>query len=285
MTPRFDTVTIIGVGLLGGSLGLAVKARGLARVVRGVGRRQVSLDKALAVGAIDEVHLDASEASAGADLIVVCTPAALVPAKLDEIRPVCSASAVVTDVASTKGLICAHARDTWPRPARFVGSHPMAGSEKFGPEHAKPTLYDGSVTFVERGGHLAPDAVETVHGFWRAMGSTIVEVDPAAHDILIARTSHVPHVLAACLARLVASETGVRPYIGAGFRDMTRIAAGRPEIWRDICLTNRDAIVAGIDAFAADLAEIREKIAAGDAEALIESFGSGVQARREVVDG
>ncbi len=235
------------------------------------------------MGAIDEAYLDAREASAGADLIVVCTPAGLVRAKLDEIRPVCSEGTVVTDVASTKGEICAHAQKTWPKPLRFVGSHPMAGSEKFGPEHAAANLYAGSVTIVTLGEDLAPDARQVVRDFWRGVGAAVIEIDPVRHDVLMARTSHVPHVLSACLARLAVGQGDVRPLVGSGFRDMTRIAAGRPEIWRDICLTNRDAILAGIDALIDDLAAVRDMIAASAPDSLEEFFRLGWEARREVL--
>jgi len=283
MTPHFGTVTVIGTGLLGGSLGLALKARGLAGTVRGVGHRQSSLDQARAVGAIDEAFLDARAACADADLVVVCTPAALVPAKLDEIRPVCAPNAAVTDVASTKGLICAHAHRTWPQPRRFVGSHPMAGSEKFGPDHADADLYAGAVVVVEHGDQLAPDVQDTVRGLWTAVGANVVEIDPARHDALVARSSHVPHVLAACLARLAAGQGDMRALVGTGLRDMTRVAAGRPELWRDICLTNADAILDALDALTEDLARVREAIANRAAEPLTDFFEAGRQARREVL--
>ncbi|MCL4692724.1 MAG: prephenate dehydrogenase/arogenate dehydrogenase family protein, partial [Candidatus Hydrogenedentes bacterium] len=134
MNPNFGTVTIVGVGLLGGSLGLALKERGLCRTVRGVGHRQVSLDAALARHAIDEASLNLAAAAADTELIVICTPAGLVPETLDQIRRASLPSAIITDVASTKGTICAHADQVWPGRRRFIGSHPMAGSEKFGPE-------------------------------------------------------------------------------------------------------------------------------------------------------
>jgi len=284
MKPRFDTVAIIGVGLLGGSLGLALKARGLARYVRGAGRRRTSLDRALEVGAIDTAFLDTGQACTDADLIVVCTPAALVLPKLDEIRAVCPAHAVVTDVASTKSDICAHAARTWPQPRRFVGSHPMAGSEKFGPEHADPGLYDGAVTLLEQAADLAPDAREAVADLWRSLGATVIDVPPARHDALVARSSHVPHVVAACLAQLAVGHEDIGPFLGPGFRDMTRIAAGRPAIWRDICLTNRDALLAGMDDLMARLAEARDLVDGAVPDALDAFFAAGRDARKEALD-
>ncbi len=194
MNPNFGTVTIVGVGLLGGSLGLALKERGLSRLVRGVGHRQVSLDAALARKAIDEAFLDLPPALKDADLVVICTPAGLVPETLDRIRRATSSSAAITDVASTKAAICAHADQCWPGRRRFVGSHPMAGSEKFGPEHATADLYEGCVTILEPLAGQDPDAHETVRRLWSAVGASIVELDPGtARHTCGANQPHPPH--------------------------------------------------------------------------------------------
>lgn len=283
MTPPFETITIIGVGLLGGSLGLALKARGLAKTIRGVGHRRSSLEKALAVAAVDTISLDAREATEGAQVVVIGTPAGLVPQKLDEILPACSPDTVVTDVASTKAVICAHAEATWPRPLRFVGSHPMAGSEKFGPEYADADLYSSSVVVVASTPSLADDARETVHLLWRSVGARVVELDPGIHDIQVARTSHIPHILAACTAELAASAGDVGPLIGNGFRDTTRIAAGRPELWRDICLTNRGAILEGLETLGEQLEQLQRMIEERSSEALEAFFRSAREARSKAL--
>ncbi len=283
MNRHFDTVTIIGVGLLGGSLGLALKARGLAATIRGVGHRQASLDEARAVGVVDETYFDAREATEGADLVVICTPAAAVPQKMAEILPACSNTTVVTDVASTKATICACADRTWPKPLRFVGSHPMAGSEKFGPGHAEPELYEGCVTIVATAENQAPDAREVVCDLWRAVGAEVIEVDPERHDAVVARTSHIPHILAACIAELAARAGDVPPFVGQGFRDVTRVAAGRPAIWRDICLTNREAILQGLEEMERQLGAVRRMVADGSAEDLDEFFRSARAARSKAL--
>lgn len=284
MNPHFDRVVLIGPGLLGASLGLALKSRGMAKCVVGVGRRQTSLDTALLVGAIDEATLEAKPAVAGADLVVVATPAGLVAPMLDEIREVCPSHAVVTDIASTKRVICAHAQATWPRPRRFVGSHPMAGSEKYGPEHSRPDFYNGTMCLVEDGEGLDPGARETVCEMWTAVGARVVAVNPAEHDALLARTSHIPHVLASALAPLAVRGGDVRLMIGNAFRDMTRIAASRPELWRDICLTNKDAVLAGLREFQRDLGEFVERLEAEDGRALDEFFQQGVESRQKALD-
>jgi prephenate dehydrogenase len=283
VSARFETVTIIGVGLLGSSLGLAMKARSLAGTIRGVGHRQESLDKALAVGAVDEVAFDAREASREAALVVICTPAALVPPMLDEIRPVCAADTIVTDVASTKAAIANHARETWPAPLRVVASHPMAGSEKFGPEYGRPDFYEGTVTIVEPLTTHAPDAHAAVCALWQAVGSTLVEIPPPTHDALLARTSHIPHVVAACLSVLADRLGDVRAVAGKGFSDVTRVAAGRPELWRDICLTNDHAIAEGLGELIAGLDTVRRHISDGAGDELAQFFDAAARARARVV--
>jgi len=283
--PRFDTVTIVGVGLLGGSLGLALKKSNLASRVLGVGHRPETLNTALQRGAIDQTFASCVDAVPQSDLIVLCTPAAKVPAYLDTIRPLCRKGAVVTDVASTKRDICAHVRKAWSAPYRFVGSHPMAGSEKFGPEHATATLYDGSVCFVEAMNGHAPDAHAAVVDLWKSIGAQVVSIDPAAHDVLAARTSHVPHIVASALARLTARDgDALRAFVGGGFRDTTRIAEGRPELWRDISLTNADAILGVLRELQADLAAFSDALGQKDVAILEKYFTEGRDARRRMLD-
>ena len=284
MGVHFDQVTIIGAGLLGASLGLALKERDLAARVVGLGRRETSLMEAVNRGAIDEGFTELEPAIVGADLIVICTQASLVPAYLLNIRPFCSPDTVVTDVASTKSAICEHARDTWPSPTRFVGSHPMAGSEKYGPEHASADLYEGAVCFVEKAGdHMDREALDTVIALWEAVGSKVYEVDPRLHDELVARTSHIPHLVAAALAQNLEFQGEVGLFVGNGFRDTTRIAEGRPEIWRDICLTNPEAITEGLDELIETLQEISEAIAEGNAEAVEKFLEAGQAARKRAL--
>ncbi len=283
MTPHFERVAIAGVGLLGASLGLALKARGMAGRIVGVGRRQSTLDKALAAGAVDSVSLDISAAS-DADLILLAPPAGLVIPMLDELRGLCKPSAIVTDVASTKAAICAHADATWAAPRRFVGSHPMAGSEKYGPEHGRADFYEGSVCLLETGEHLEPQARATVAALWQAVGARVVDVQPASHDLFLAYTSHIPHVVSAAMASLALEQGDVRPMIGNAFRDMTRIAASRPEVWRDICLTNKAAVLEGLQAYLRELGRFSELLASGNTDGLEAFFRAGNEARNRAVE-
>lgn len=282
--PHFEKVTLIGVGLLGGSLGLAMKKRRMAGQIAGVGHRKHSLDAALAKGAIDTAYLDAREPVTDADLVVICTPAARVNAYLDQIRPLCRPSTVITDVASTKSLICRHAAATWPHPLRFIGSHPMAGSEKFGVQHARPDLYEGCVTIVENCAHLDGDARRLVADLWESVGARVVSLHPDIHDELAARSSHMPHVIAACIARVAAKHEDVGPLAGPGFRDVTRIAAGRPEVWRDICITNQKPTLNALEELEAEIDLFRQALRSGDAQQIEDWFKAGGDARREVLE-
>lgn len=281
---HFDTVTVVGVGLLGGSLGLALKQRGIAGRVLGVGRRQSSLDAALRVGAIDTGILDLTKEAATADLIVLALPAAQAIECLDILRERIGPNTVVTDVVSTKGTLCAHAKATWPAPLRFIGSHPMAGSEKWGPEYADAALYEGAVTFVAQGAHLDAQARASVCELWTSLGSAVVDIDPEQHDRLVAATSHVPHIVASAVAQGLPADDSVRAAVGPGFRDTTRVAEGRPELWRDICLTNRAAVEGELGRLQARLQEFSDALAAGDGAALDAFFERGREARKRALD-
>ena len=283
MDPIFDRAVIVGAGLLGASLGLVMQATGAARHVVGVGRRQSSLDKALAVGAIHEGSLDLAAALAEADLVVVATPANTAIQTLDAIHADCPSRAVVIDVASTKAAICAHAAAKWPTPRRFIGCHPMAGSEKTGPEYATASLYRDTVCLIENSDDLDPDALGQVRMLWERAGARVVPIDAAQHDVLLARTSHVPHILSTILATAAGDKDATCDLIGNGFRDMTRVAAGSPEMWRDIALTNDIAIREGLEAVRGYVDTFIAALESGDSEALTTLFQRGKDAREKVV--
>ena len=160
----------------------------------------------------------------------------------------------------------------------------MAGSEKFGPEHAKADLYEGAITFVEANDGHDEDAYTKIIQLWEAVGSEVVVIDPAAHDQWVARTSHIPHVAASALAQLINNPSEAAPFIGKGFKDTTRVAEGRPEIWRDICLTNPQAIAKGLRELSNNLNAVADAIDAQNSEKLDDFFERGVQARRESLD-
>jgi prephenate dehydrogenase len=284
MTIRVEQAAIIGVGLLGASLGLALKQRGLAGHIVGVGRSHESLGTALKRGAIDDAALNVSEGVSEADLICIATPAGAVTATLDAVIAASPAHAVVFDVASTKKNICDHARTHCPLPRRFAGCHPMAGSEKSGPAHAFPNLYAGATCLVERDDTIAPDARDQVCALWRAVGSRVVDIDPAGHDVLLAATSHAPHVAAAILARIASDSGATGDFIGNGFRDVTRVAASRAELWRDICMENREALCYSLGEMRRQIALVESLLTSGNTVALEEFFEAAADARRRITE-
>jgi prephenate dehydrogenase len=260
--PRFNVLTIVGVGLIGGSIGLAAKQRGIARIVRGLGRRQASLDRAVKAGAIDEAHLDPQTAVHNADLIVYCTPVDQIAEQAMRYAAWCKPNALVTDAGSTKGTIVAAVDRAAPPNLDFVGSHPLAGSEKRGPDHADAELFEGRWTVVTPTPRTNPDALAKVKDFWTALGSRVKEMTPGDHDLALAMTSHVPHLVAAALAGSLPGD--VHDLAATGFRDTTRIAAGDPALWTAIFEHNRDAVLSALAAVQNNLDAFRKALTERD---------------------
>lgn len=283
MSIGFERITIIGVGLLGASLGLALKKRGSTATITGVGRRNNSLDTALQLGAVDTASLDPLTASLEADLVVIATPVQQVIPLLDLLAPRLSPHCLVMDVASVKKDICAHARRLFPAPRRFVGCHPMAGSEKSGPEHGKAELYDGTVCLMEQSDDLSEETRAAARTFWEFVGTRVVEVDPGQHDDFLARTSHLPHVAAAAVAQIVHDSGAGRSMIGQGFMDVTRIAASKAEIWRDISLSNRQALLGAIRELRNSLDDFEASLEKSDADQVEAFFANAAEARHKVI--
>jgi len=282
------TLVVYGVGLLGGSLGLAAKQGRIAERVLGIGRNADRLKRAQALGAIDEFATEFDVIGPDCQMAVVCTPVGLVPKIVIELAGRLPQGAVITDVGSTKGKIVHEVAQRLPADGavRFVGSHPMAGSEKTGVESARTDLYQGAACLVTPLDSTPPESLERVEAFWKALKARVIRLRPEEHDLLVATASHVPHLAAAALARLLGSEGGRRPavydVIGEGFRDSTRIAAGDPGMWRDICLNNREAIVQALDGFIRHLQEIRSAVAAEDAPAIEKQLAEGQAVRRRI---
>jgi len=271
-------VTIIGVGLLGGSAGLAIKAADPRVRIAGVGRRASSLDAALQVGAIDTAHLDAAAAVAKADLVILATPVAAFAAHLRTVAPHLPGGATVTDVGSTKAGVVRTAEGILGRGGPFVGSHPMAGSEQKGVRASRADLFTGATCILTPTPATPAGVVRRVRAFWRWLGMRTVEMTPAAHDRALARVSHLPHVLASLLMML--PRTADLDVAATGFRDTTRLASGDPEMWRDILTTNRRPILDAIDKLGKDLEVLRDCVDRGDAPG-IEKFLTAAKRRRD----
>jgi prephenate dehydrogenase len=273
---HFHKVALIGVGLLGGSIGLALRQRRLADACLGFVRREASVAECGRLGVVDRAATDLRVVVQDADLIIFCTPIAQMRAMAEQCLPVLKAGALVTDVGSVKGSVVAELEPLFSRAgACFVGSHPMAGAEKTGPAAARANLFEGAVCVVTPSSKSPAAAVQQVEAFWTALGGRSLRLTPDQHDSLVARSSHLPHVVAAELANYVLSPAhpAEQPALCAtGFRDTTRIASGSPEMWRDIALGNRKHLARALGVFIEDLQEFQLALERGDTAAVDEFF-------------
>lgn len=276
-------LVVVGVGLIGASAAMALRSAGAVRRVVGIGRSRVNLDHALASGAIDAVGGYDAGTLGDADVVLVAVPVAQTGGVLAALAPYLGAASVVTDAGSTKRDVVAAARTRLgPAFARFVPAHPVAGAERSGAAAADPRLYAGRQVVLTPVAETAPDAVDRVEGLWRACGARVTRMTPERHDEVLAAVSHLPHVLAFALVAQVAARSDAAECFelaGSGFRDVTRIAASSPEMWRDICLSNRDALLAALDAYLDQLGGLRALIAAGQGDALMRAFARASEAR------
>lgn len=276
----------MGLGLMGGSLGLALKQSGSIRVTA-YARRDATRRLALETGAADEVFDSAPEALRGTDLAVFCTPILSIPALAAECRPYFEDGCIVTDVGSTKAEL-AHQMEGLFDGLRvtFVGSHPMAGSEKTGLEVARADLYQGAVTAVTPLPGTPDRAIAAAAALWSGVGARVVRLSPEEHDRLVARTSHLPHLVAALLAGTAGREgrPAVKEFVGPGFRDTTRVAAGSSDVWHDIVKTNEAAILDELTAYEAALGDLICRIKARDFDGVREVLDTARRRRGELVE-
>ena len=269
---------------MGGSIGLAARERGVAGRVTGLVRRAESVEECVAAGAVDDATLDLAEAVADAGLVILCTPVGGMSDLAKQIQPHLLPEAIITDVGSVKGPVVEAVEPVLPR---FIGSHPLCGSEKTGVAHARADLLAGAVCAVTPSDASPADAVEAVAAFWSALGSRVVNLPAADHDAICARTSHLPHVLASALVNAVLAKprAGENDFLGTGFRDTTRLASGSPEMWRDIALDNAEAIAAALDEMQAELTGLKVALGARDAAALEQFFAKGKTHRDDWITG
>ena len=282
---RADTVTVIGTGLLGASLGLALKRRYCSNTIIGVNRSEAGAQAALESGGVDVVTSDAADAVRAADLVVLCTPVGIMGRIMEQIAPALQAHALVTDVGSTKQTVVRDIQRAWPGAARFVGAHPMAGGEKKGAADARAGLFEGATVVLTPTGDEDDEAVHQAMSLWETVGGRVSVMTPEAHDWVVARTSHIPHLMASVLTSLIARlDDPERAVIGAGFLDTTRVASGDPEMWRDICLANADAILHVWSDLDTRLAELHGYLEAGDGDALLRFFAQWRDLRADIGD-
>lgn len=276
-------VALVGVGLLGGSLGLALKQRALASRVEGYVRRAASVRDCLDHKVVDHATRSLEEAVSGADLVVLCTPIAQMQDLTRQMLPALKPDAIVTDVGSVKsGLVESLQSVLSERGIAFVGSHPMAGGERMGVSAARPDLFEKALCVVTPVPTTRPDALSAVEQLWSGIGARVQRLSPILHDELVARSSHLPHIVAAALANYVLSPANPpeQPSLCAtGFRDTTRVASGSPEMWRDIAFANRVNLSRSISVLMEDLGEFRHALESGDENWIHEFFTQAKQRR------
>ena len=282
---NYGTVTVIGVGLIGASLGLALKKAGVVNKVSGVGRSSANLDQALKMGAIDAV-VDLVEAAKQSDVIVLCIPVAQMRAVFEVIEPHLESRTMITDAGSTKGDVILAAKEILGKKAcQFVPAHPIAGGAQHGATAAKADLFQGKQTILCPLQENSPQDTDLIEGFWRSIGSVVKKISNVQHDAICAAVSHLPHILSyALMASVVNSEDAEQKlsHVGAGFKDFTRIAASSPEMWRDICLGNRTAVLKELDQYLLVVNHMRKLIAENDGAGLEKLFDKASKARQDL---
>ncbi len=278
----FDKVTIVGVGLMGGSLGLAIKKNKLARKVVGLSHRQTSLNKALKMGAIDEGLVDVAQAIKGADLVILATPVDWIIKMLPMINPHLKRTCIITDVGGTKTEILAAAQNVLSNPANFIGSHPLAGSEKKGVDFAVEDLLQGAqciMTPTKNTNQAAKDKVKTL---WTKIGCNVKAMTAEEHDEILAFVSHMPHLVAYSMIESIPDQ--FMAYAPRGLKDTTRIAGSDPELWKDVCLTNSRYVIKSIDSIVKSLSLIRKSIIDRDDKTLVDHFTKSKAKRESLPD-
>ena len=287
--PVFERIALIGLGLIGSSISLAAQRAFLARQIVGSARTAQTVETAIRLGLIEHGYASARDAAEGADLVILCVPVGLCGAIAQEIAPVLRHGAILTDVGSVKAAIVRDVAPYVPAGVDFVPAHPIAGTEQSGPEAGFAELFDGRwcILTPEPGTNAA--AVERMAAFWRALGSNVEIMTPEHHDLVLAITSHLPHLIAynivntaGHLERVTDSE--VIKFSAGGFRDFTRIAASDPVMWRDVFLNNREAVLEMLGRFSEDLTALQRAIRFGDGETLHSLFSEARAIRRGVIE-
>ena len=282
---NFGTVAIVGVGLIGASLGLALKKAGVVNTILGVGRGKENLAQAQKMGAIDSV-VDLVEATKQSDVIVLCMPVAQMRATFEIIGPYLESKTMLTDAGSIKGDVILAAKEVLGKKAcQFVPAHPIAGGAQHGASAAKADLFEGKQTIICPLQENSPNDTALIVSFWESVGSVVKKIGSVQHDAIYAAVSHLPHLLSyALMASVVNSEDADQKldHVGAGFKDFTRIAASSPEMWRDICLGNRSAILKELDQYLLIVNHLRQLVAEGNGAGLEKLFNKASKARQDL---
>lgn len=278
-----NKLTIYGVGLIGGSLARALKASGAVNEIVGCGRSSESLQIAKDLGVIDHVETDIASAMKGSDVLLLGIPVGAIERVLLEIKPHLDVNIIITDVGSTKGSVVDAASKVFGElPPRFIPGHPIAGTEKSGVEASFAELYQERRVILTPNEKSDSEALETIRWMWQQAGAEVVDMSVVHHDEVLAATSHLPHMLAFTLVDTLArleDHDDIFRFAAGGFRDFTRIASSNPQMWHDICLNNRDALLKMINRFSEELSTLSAAIESGDSEAVLDTFKRAKEAR------
>lgn len=284
----FDRVALIGLGLIGSSLSHVMRREKLAGHIAGHARSASTRSKAVELGLVDSVHDSAADAVTGADLVILCVPVGAYGTLAAELAPHLKQGCILTDVGSVKGAVVRDVGPHVPPGVHFIPGHPIAGTEQSGPESGFAELFSGRWCVLTPPENADPDAIDRLEAFWRACGSNVELMTPAHHDIVLAITSHLPHLIAYNIVATAAdveevTDSEVIKFSAGGFRDFTRIAASDPTMWRDIFLNNRDAVLEMLGRFSEDLSALQRAIRWGDGDRLFSLFTRSREIRRSII--
>ncbi len=280
---EFNKVSIIGVGLIGASFGLAIKEKGLAGLIYGFGRNEENLKKARERGIIDQYSMEIKEVCSGADLIVLATPVGVFVEMVKRIIPYLKDGSILIDVGSVKGRLVYEIESMMPQGVHYLGTHPIAGSDKSGIDNARAELFKGARCIITPTEKTPEEVSKRVSHLWRELGCQIEFMDPYKHDEIYAAVSHFPHVVAYEIMKTIGDiDSEYIRYAGQGFRDTTRIALSSPELWRDIVIYNKENILKLLDLFSKNLEDIKRRLRENDADAIKEEFARAQELRKRI---
>lgn len=287
--PLFNRLALIGLGLIGSSIAWAAKKHGVVKEIVGTSRSEKTRARAMELGFLDQVAETAAEAVEGADLVIVCVPVRASGAVAEEIGPHLAKGAIVSDAGSVKRSVIHDMEPHIPEGCFLVAGHPIAGTEYSGPDAGFAELFEGRWFILTPSEKSSPEAVEKLKKFWQALGSNVETMDPEHHDLVLAITSHIPHLIAYNIVGTVAdlesdTRSEVIKFSASGFRDFTRIAASDPTMWRDVFLANKDAVLEMLGRFSEDLSALQRAIRRGEGEVLFEMFSRTRDIRRSIID-
>jgi cyclohexadieny/prephenate dehydrogenase len=287
--PHFDRIALIGFGLIGGSIARAARVQGLAKEIVTTARSEKTRARVMELGIVDRVVATNAEAAEGADLVILCIPVGACGPVAAEIADHLKLGAIISDVGSVKNAVVKDMAPHLPAAVHFVPAHPVAGTEHSGPDSGFPELFINRWCILTPPEGTDPKAVERLRAFWAALGAKVEVMTPEHHDMVLAITSHLPHLIAYTIVGTAdelegVTQSEVLKFSAGGFRDFTRIAASDPTMWRDVFLTNKDAVLEMLGTFNEDLSKLTRAIRRGDGEALFEHFTRTRAIRRGIVE-